>query len=131
MFFARTLGARTDTAADHFDDDLCGAQIPEHFGYNASCRVKHRRLITVLVYLDTVDPANGGATYFVDRDVRVPPVAGSAIVFFPTLLDGRLVRGLCNAHFDTSPCATPPLRRWGWWYIVKHFTLCGEGIYVL
>ena len=89
--------ARVLPPQDHFDDDLCGVQIPEHFGYNASCRVKHRRLITVLVYLDTVEPADGGATYFVDRDVRVPPVAGSAIIFFPTLLDGRLVRQ--NLHF--------------------------------
>jgi prolyl 4-hydroxylase len=47
-------------------------------------------MITVLVYLNDVPTDAGGGTYFVDRDVRVPPQSGAALVFFPTLNDGRL-----------------------------------------
>mmetsp|Transcript_56708 Transcript_56708/g.168811 ORF Transcript_56708/g.168811 Transcript_56708/m.168811 type:complete len:109 (+) Transcript_56708:325-651(+) len=45
------------------------------------------RRATVLVYLGGGDVV-GGATFFPHLDLRVQPVTGRALVFFPTFTDG-------------------------------------------
>lgn len=47
-----------------------------------------QRVATVLIYLNDVQ--SGGATYFPKLDLRFQPRRGSAVVFFPCSLDGRL-----------------------------------------
>jgi prolyl 4-hydroxylase len=47
-------------------------------------------MITVLVYLSDLPADGGGATVFPERGVAVAPAKGTALVFFPTLRDGRL-----------------------------------------
>lgn len=47
-----------------------------------------QRLATVLIYLNTV--SDGGCTYFPKLDKRFKPVQGTALIFFPCSLDGKL-----------------------------------------
>lgn len=46
-----------------------------------------QRIGTVLMYLNNV--ATGGATYFNILNLRVQPKEGSALVFFPSTMDGK------------------------------------------
>ena len=50
-----------DFFTDHFDDDPCGGQLSSSRAaalglVNASCRVKSRRMVTVLIYLNGQHP---------------------------------------------------------------------------
>jgi len=47
-----------------------------------------QRVGTVLIYLN--DVSDGGATFFPRLDKRFYPKAGSAVVFFPATVDGKL-----------------------------------------
>lgn len=47
------------------------------------------RRATVLIYLGGEEDAVGGATFFPHLGLRVPPLPGRALVFFPTFADGE------------------------------------------
>lgn len=47
-----------------------------------------QRIGTVLIYLNNVE--NGGATFFNTLNLRVQPKEGSALVFFPSTMDGKI-----------------------------------------
>lgn len=49
--------------------------------------VTGQRVATVLIYLNTVQ--RGGATFFNSLNLRVKPEAGSAVIFFPSKLNGE------------------------------------------
>lgn len=60
-----------------------------------------QRVATVLIYL--VDVAEGGGTYFPKIDKRFAPVAGTAVVFFPATVDGKLDPLALHAAEATGP----------------------------
>ena len=47
-----------------------------------------QRIITVLIYLNDVQ--KGGRTYFNKLDLRIKPVKGMALIFFPAYLDREI-----------------------------------------
>jgi prolyl 4-hydroxylase len=49
-----------------------------------------QRVITVLMYLNTLEEADGGATYFPKSNVTVMPERGKALLFWNIMPDGRL-----------------------------------------
>ena len=53
-----------------------------------------QRVATVLIYLNTLEPAQGGATAFPQLGLEVRPQRGSAVIFFPGMLDGTLDKQL-------------------------------------
>ena len=62
-----------------------------------------QRIATLLVYLNTVE--NGGATCFKDLNLQVQPVQGKALLFFPSLVDGKSDERTMHAGqvaFDTK-----------------------------
>jgi prolyl 4-hydroxylase len=67
----------------HFDGKEDGTLDAKQFFQNGG-----QRLITVLIYLNTVD--RGGHTHFKHMDLSIPPEQGSALVFFPAYSDGKL-----------------------------------------
>ena len=87
-------------ATDHYDDDPCAEQLgaarAAELGLRgASCGLAGRRLVTVLIYLRTLGPADGGATYFVDRRLRVRPERGKVRMCLAYgLPTGRISDGL-------------------------------------
>ena len=48
------------------------------------------RQATLLVYLNTLDEASGGATHFPKADLRVHPRCGDAVLWYNTHCDGRV-----------------------------------------
>lgn len=69
----------------------------------------------MLIYLNSV--ARGGATHFVELGLRVKPVMGSALVFFPATIEGY-VDGLTyhesEAAIDTKWVMQVWLRQKAW-----------------
>ena len=59
------------------------------------------RLCTLLVYLNDLEPAQGGATYFRDLRVAVQPRLGRAVCWTNTNPDG-------STHPETAHAALPP-----------------------
>ena len=53
-----------------------------------------QRVATVLIYLNSLDQDDGGATSFSSLDLKVQPKRGRAVVFFPGRLDGTLDKRL-------------------------------------
>ena len=77
-----SLYTRGQAYAPHYDHlDPCGPS-------RESLTHGGQRVATVLVYLAT--PRRGGATHFVELGLRVAPVEGSAVVFFPASTDGAV-----------------------------------------
>eukprot|EP00656_Telonema_subtile_P017686 TRINITY_DN19530_c0_g1_i4.p1 TRINITY_DN19530_c0_g1~~TRINITY_DN19530_c0_g1_i4.p1 ORF type:complete len:208 (-),score=54.44 TRINITY_DN19530_c0_g1_i4:48-671(-) len=71
--------------AGHYDAvDMCD-DVGMAFATNGG-----NRLVTVLIYLNTVE--HGGRTRFdnIQGGLEVPPVKGSAVVFFPATLDAKI-----------------------------------------
>jgi len=54
-----------------------------------------QRVATVLVYLNTV--SCGGCTYFPRLNLRVTPIQGLAVIFFPATMDGYLDQRVLHA----------------------------------
>eukprot|EP00658_Telonema_sp_P-2_P035859 TRINITY_DN2601_c0_g1_i3.p1 TRINITY_DN2601_c0_g1~~TRINITY_DN2601_c0_g1_i3.p1 ORF type:complete len:271 (-),score=72.31 TRINITY_DN2601_c0_g1_i3:140-952(-) len=71
--------------AGHYDAVDMSDEVGAAFATNGG-----NRLITVLIYLNTVE--EGGRTRFdrIDGGLEVPPVMGSAVVFFPAALDASI-----------------------------------------
>lgn len=59
------------------------------------------RLCTMLIYLNSLDESQGGATYFRDLNVAVQPRAGRAVCWTNTNPDG-------SVHLETLHAALPP-----------------------
>ena len=65
-----------------------------------------QRIVTLLVYLN--QPARGGRTAFPQLNLHFTPCRGTAIVFFPAMLDGRLdSRGA--HHPESTPLLAHPI----------------------
>jgi hypothetical protein len=60
------------------------------------------RLCTILIYLNTLDDDQGGATYFRDLNVAVKPTMGRAVCWTNMNPDG-------SHHMETLHAALPPL----------------------
>ena len=65
-------------------DHARGGSLPYADGVYAN------RVLTMLVYLNTLDATDGGATVFPRLGLRVQPIAGTCLVFFP-----------CTGHVPT------------------------------
>lgn len=91
---------------DHFDPRPAGSHNRAPFLYGVRtrtiliARTLHpprpsvpggQRIATILIYLNS--PARGGATHFPDLDLRVTPLEGSALVFFPATVGELLQDG--------------------------------------
>ena len=53
-----------------------------------------QRVATVLIYLNSLSPSQGGATAFTLEGVTLQPKRGQAVVFFPGFVDGTLDKRL-------------------------------------
>ncbi|XP_072034347.1 prolyl 4-hydroxylase subunit alpha-2-like [Amphiura filiformis] len=71
----------------HLDDQTEGVQ-EGHQGMG-------KRIATVLYYLSDVEA--GGATVFINAGIRVPPVKGSAVIWYNYLKNGELDRQTLHA----------------------------------
>jgi len=60
----------------------------------------NQRIGTVLIYLNSVQ--KGGATYFNNINLRVQPKEGSAVVFFPSKMDGTILDSMLHTAEDAS-----------------------------
>ena len=60
----------------------------------------NQRIGTVLIYLNNVQ--KGGATFFNNINVRVQPKEGSAVVFFPSKMDGTILESMLHTAEDAS-----------------------------
>jgi prolyl 4-hydroxylase len=68
---------------EHYDSVDPNSVVGQQFCANGGNRVA-----TVLMYLNEVP--EGGCTYFSQLDLRIKPVAGMALIFFPAFEDGTL-----------------------------------------
>mmetsp|Transcript_12577 Transcript_12577/g.37410 ORF Transcript_12577/g.37410 Transcript_12577/m.37410 type:complete len:247 (+) Transcript_12577:209-949(+) len=81
---------QTEFYKPHYDAFDTGSSDGKRFAQNGG-----QRVATVLVYLN--DVANGGETSFSKLGLRVRPVKGTALVFFPATLDGILDQAYLHA----------------------------------
>jgi prolyl 4-hydroxylase len=65
-----------------------------------------QRVVTVLVYLNTLTEEQGGATHFPNLNLKVQPKQGMALVFFPSTVDGLLDRQALHAALPPRNNAT-------------------------
>ena len=65
-----------------------------------------QRVVTVLVYLNTLTEEQGGATHFPNLNIKVQPQQGMALVFFPSTVDGLLDRQALHAALPPTSNAT-------------------------
>ena len=61
---------------------------------------ENQRIGTVLIYLNNVQ--TGGATFFNNLNIRVQPKEGSALIFFPSKMDGTILDSMLHTAEDAS-----------------------------
>lgn len=71
-----------------------------HYDFSGDFLTSHR-LCTMLIYLNTLDEDEGGATYFRDLNVAVKPTVGRAVCWTNMNPDG-------SQHLETLHAALPP-----------------------
>ncbi len=77
-----------------------------HYDFANGFLTEHR-LCTVLIYLNDVEPAHGGETFFRELNLAVRPVAGRAVCWTNTNPDG-------SNHYEAMHAALPPIDAEKW-----------------
>ena len=77
-----------------------------HYDFANGFLTEHR-LCTVLIYLNDVEPAHGGETYFRELNLAVRPIKGRAVCWTNTNPDG-------SNHYEAMHAALPPIDAEKW-----------------
>ena len=77
-----------------------------HYDFASGFLTEHR-LCTVLIYLNDVEPAHGGETFFRELNLAVRPVTGRAVCWTNTNPDG-------SNHYEAMHAALPPIDSEKW-----------------